>query len=219
MTDLSQFQFYLYDSITDQGFVKTLILDVDGDTGETRIRSRLEDGSSDYIDTTLIGEGGNRIENPSIDDLLLSNTKAYLRAHEMLSNYKDDYNETIHANGKPKLRINHLSTVIGYYYEWFKLNNHTLPEVDEGKILNMENLTVKIGEEEVPVNKRQAFLLQVLQNSRVPLSSSLLLSRVDGMLGTCTSYTKISEIFKHNKVVYKSCLLVKDRRYSLKDNF
>ena len=217
MTDLLQFQFYLYDSITDQGLVKTLILAVDGDTGETRIASKV--GPSDYIDTNLMDEGGNRIENPSIDDLLLSNTKAYLRAHEMLSNYQDDYNETIHANGKPKLRINHLSTVIGCYYDWFKSNNHTLPEVDEGKILNIENLTVKIGEKEVPVNKRQAFLLKVLQDSRVPLSSSLLLSTVDGLLNTCTSYTKVSEIFKHNKFVYESCILLEDRRYSLKDNF
>ena len=219
MTDLLKLQFNLYDSIANQGLVKTLILAVDGDNGETRIASRSEDGSSDYIDTNLVDESGNRIESTSVDDLLLSNTKSYLRAHEMLSDYKDDYNETIHANGKPKLRIDHLYTVIGYYFDWFKLNNYKLPEIDGGKIVNIEKLTVKIGEEEVPINERQAFLLKVLQDSRAPLSTSLLLSRVDGLLNTCTSYTKISEIFKNNKVVYKSCILVEGRRYRLKDNF
>jgi hypothetical protein len=218
MTDLSKFQFYLYDSIVDQGLVRTLILAVDGDTGITKITSRSGDGSNDYINTNL-RENGNNIENPTIDDLLLSNTKSYIRAHKLFSTYQADYNEIIHANGKPKLRINHLSTVMGYYYDWFKLNNHSLPKVDEGQILNIENLTVKICGEVVRVNERQAYLLLVLQNSDVPLTTSFLLSRLDAMLNTITSYTKVSEIFKKNKLVYNSCILVENRLYSLKDNF
>ena len=50
MTDLSRFTFYLYDSATDQGLYKTLILGVDPDTGQSKISSQLENSTSDYID-------------------------------------------------------------------------------------------------------------------------------------------------------------------------
>ena len=202
----------------DQGLVRTLILAVDDDTGETRIASRLKDSFSDYINTNL-SEDGNNIENPTIDNLLLSNTKAYIRAHEMLSEYQADYNETIHANGKPKLRIDHLSTVLGYYYDWFKLKDFPLPLLIEDQRLKLDYQMVRIDGEDVSLNRRQTCVLKVLQNTPVPLTTSMLLYKVDAMLNTITSYTKVSEIFKNNKHVYTSCLLVENRLYSLKDNF
>ena len=223
MTDLSQFQFYLYDSIVDQGkdrgFVKTLTLAVDGDTGETRIAFRPKDSSSDYINTSLIDEDGNRIENPTIDDLLLSNTKAYIRAHEMLSEYQADYNEAIHANGKPKLRIDHLTKVIGYYFEWFKMNNFPLPELIEDQRLKLDYQMVRIDGEDVLLNKRQACALHVLLNAPVPLTSSMLLETVDAMMNTVTSNIRVSEIFKSNRAVFQRCIKRENNRYSLKDDF
>ena len=219
MTDLLQFQFFIYDSIIDQGLVKTLILTVDGNTGETRIASRSEDGSSDYINTNLTDEDIITIKNPTIDDLLLSNTKGYIRAHKMLSDYQADYNETIHANGKPKRRIDHLSTVICYYFEWFKMKNFPLPELIEDQRLNLNILMVKIDEEHVPLNERQAHTLNVLQNAQTSLTSSILLERVDGMMNTVTSYSRVSEIFKSNRAVFQRCIKREHNRYSLKDDF
>jgi hypothetical protein len=223
MTDLLKFQFYLYDSIVnqgkDRGFVKTLTLAVDGDTGETRIAFRPKDSSSDYINTSLIDEDGNRIENPTIDDLLLSNTKAYIRAHEMLSEYQADYNEAIHANGKPKLRIDHLTKVIGYYFEWFKKNDFPLPELIEDQKLKLDYQMVRIDGADVLLNKRQTYALKVLQYAPASLTSSMLLERVDGMMNTVTSNIRVSEIFKSNRAVFQRCIKRENNRYSLKDDF
>ena len=223
MTDLLKFQFYLYDSIVnqgkDRGFVKTLTLAVDGDTGVTRIAFRPKDSSSDYINTSLIDEDGNRIENPTIDDLLLSNTKAYIRAHEMLSEYQADYNEAIHANGKPKLRIDHLTKVIGHYYDWFTLNGFPLPELLEDQRLKLDYQMVRIDGADVLLNKRQTYALKVLQYAPASLTSSMLLERVDGMMNTVTSNIRVSEIFKSNRAVFQRCIKRENNRYSLKDDF
>ena len=218
MTDLSKFYFYLYDSIVDQGLVKTLILAVDGNTGETRITSSSEDGS-DYINTSLRDEDGNIIENPTIDALSLSNTNAYIRAHEMLSTYQADYNEAIHANGKPKLRIDHLTKVIGYYFEWFKMNDFPLPELIEDQKLKLDYQMVRIDGADVLLNKRQTYALKVLQYAPASLTSSMLLERVDGMMNTVTSNIRVSEIFKSNRAVFQRCIKRENNRYSLKDDF
>ena len=88
MTDLLKFQFYLYDSIVDQGLVKTLILAVDGNTGETRIASSSEDGSNDYIDI-----------NPREINILEENTNSYCKAYSLRQKYqteidRDDFDST-----------------------------------------------------------------------------------------------------------------------------
>ena len=219
MTDLSKFQFNLYDSIVDQGLIQTLVLAVDGDTGETKIASRLKDSSSDYFDMIIIDEDGNRIENSTIDDLALLNTKEYIRAHKLLSTYQADYNEIIHANGKPKLRIDHLTKVIGHYYDWFKLKDFPLPDLINDQRLKLNYQMIRIDGEDVSLNKRQTCVLKILQNTPVPLTTSILLERVDGMMHTFTSYIRVSEIFKSNRAVFQRCIKRENNRYSLKDDF
>ena len=120
MTDLSQFQFYLYDSITDQGFLKTLILVVDGDTGETRIASRSEDDSSDYTDI-IPGE----INIPE------ENANSYCTAYSMRQEYQTEIDRDDFESPKLQLRINYLNNVISRFTEWFMENGHSIPDPRE----------------------------------------------------------------------------------------
>ena len=117
MTDLSQFQFYLYDSPTDQGLVKTLILSIDGDTGETRIVSRSADGSSDYIDI-----------NPREINIPDENTYSYCTAYSMRQEYQTEIERDDFESPKLALRVQHLNNVISRYKEWFIQNNLSIPD-------------------------------------------------------------------------------------------
>ena len=117
MTDLLKFQFYLYDSIVDQGLVKTLILAVDGNTGETRITSISEDGSSDYIDI-----------NPRDINILEENTNSYSKAYLLRQDYQTEIDRDDFDSPKLELRVQHLNNVISRYKEWFFGNNHSIPD-------------------------------------------------------------------------------------------
>ena len=117
MTDLSKFHFYLYDSIVDQGLLKTLILTVDGDTGETRIASSSEDGSNDYIDI-----------NPREINILEENTNSYCKAYSLRQKYQTEIDRDDFDSPKLELRVQHLNNVISRYKEWFFGNNHSIPD-------------------------------------------------------------------------------------------
>mgnify|MGYP001598103362 CR=1 FL=1 len=119
MTDLSKFHFYLYDSIVDQGLLKTLILAVDGDTGETRIISS-SDGSSDYIDI-----------NPRDINILEENTNSYSKAYLLRQDYQTEIDRDDFDSPKLELRVQHLNNVISRYKEWFMENNHSRPDPSE----------------------------------------------------------------------------------------
>ena len=120
MVDILQFQFYLYDSITDQGFVKTLILVVDGDTGETRIASRSEDDSSDY--TYII---------PGEINIPEENANSYCAAYSMRQEYQTEIDRDDFESPKLQLRINYLNNVISRFTEWFMENGHSIPDPRE----------------------------------------------------------------------------------------
>ena len=131
MTDLSQFQFYLYDSPTDQGLVKTLILSIDGDSGETRIVSRSEDGSSDYIDI-----------NPGEINIPDENTNSYCTAYSMRQEYQTEIDRDDFESPKLTLRVQHLNNVISRYKEWFIQNNLSIPDPLEFIPVSYTHLTL-----------------------------------------------------------------------------
>ena len=141
MTDLSQFQFYLYDSPTDQGLVKTLILSIDGDSGETRIVSRSEDGSSDYIDI-----------NPGEINIPDENTNSYCTAYSMRQEYQTEIDRDDFESPKLALRVQHLNNVISRYKEWFIQNNLSIPDPlefipDADEITNSSNALWAIADD------------------------------------------------------------------------
>jgi len=119
LTDLSRFEFWLYDSV-DQGLVKTLILAVDGDTGETVIGSRSEDGSSDYLN---INQGDIDIHDENIN--------CYSEACSLRNKYQDTIDSNDFESPKLQLRINHLNNVISRFTEWFMENGHSIPDPRE----------------------------------------------------------------------------------------
>ena len=120
MTDLLKFQFYLYDSIVDQGLVKTLILTVDVNTGETRIASSSDDGSSDYIDI-----------NPRDINILEENTNSYSKAYLLRQDYQTEIDKSNFKSPKLELRIKHLNDVISRFTEWFMENGYSIPDPRE----------------------------------------------------------------------------------------
>jgi len=120
VTDLSKFHFYLYDSIVDQGLVKTLILTVDVNTGETRITSSSEDGSSDYIDI-----------NPRDINILEENTNSYSKAYLLRQDYQTEIDKSNFKSPKLELRIKHLNDVISRFTEWFMENGYSIPDPRE----------------------------------------------------------------------------------------
>ena len=141
MTDLSQFQFYLYDSLTDQGLVKTLILSIDSDSGETRIASRSEDGSSDYIGI-----------NPREINILDENTKSYCKAYSMRQKIQTEIDIDDFESPKLELRVKHLNNVISRYKEWFMQNNLSIPHPlefipDADEITNSSNALWAIADD------------------------------------------------------------------------
>jgi len=191
--DLSNFEFTLYDSTLDDGRVKTLMISIDFDTGETTIPSKSEDGSSDYI-----------VMDVGDVNLMEHNTTNYLEARELLMKYLQNYNPQVMANSKVDLRISHLSQVIGYYYDWFIINNYELPVYLENSTTAQDNRSVTVDGVAVTLNKRQYNVLVVLKNRTNPISTINLLIEVDKLCNTVTSYTRVSEIFKGKRNVFRA---------------
>ena len=193
--DLSNFEFTLYDSILDDGRVKTLVISINPGTGETTIPSKSEDGSSDYI-AMDVGDV----------NLKENNTTSYLEAHKLLMKYLQNYNPQVMANSKVELRIKHLRQVIGYYYDWFIINNYELPVYLENSTTAQDNRSVTVDGVAVTLNKRQYNVLVVLKNRTNPISTINLLVEVDKLCNKVTSYTRVSEIFKGKRNVFKALI-------------
>lgn len=210
MTDLSIFSFWLFNHFIN-GRLSYLILSIDPDTGETINVTRSDDGSSDYADVEYPVNGLNIVKK---------NSESYLKAHLLLNEWMADYNPVIHAGTKPDLRIGHLMKVIGYYYDWFKTNRVPLPNLNETPGLIFNDREVIVNGETVLLTRRQNAVLQVLRNSRNQLSTRKILTKVDGLLGTITSYTRVSEIFKGKKEVFNACIERPSKGYyKLKEDF
>ena len=206
--DLSRYSFTLYDSLLDDGHINTLIIAIDPNTGDTTIPSRSPDGNSDYLP----------MRNDGID-ILQENSNNYRNAYKMLMDYLKDYNPQVMAGAKGEFRINHLKKVIGYYYEWFKVNDHELP-LPEISITAQDNRSVDVDGVMVPLNKRQYNVLLVLKSSREPIRTRDLLYEVDKLCNTLTEYTRISEIFKGKSNVFHAYIESPRKGfYRLKNNF
>ena len=126
--------------MVDQGLVKTLILAVDGDTGETRITSS-SDGSSDYIDI-----------NPRDINILEENTNSYSKAYLLRQDYQTEIDKSNFKSPKLELRIKHLNDVISRFTEWFMENGYSIPDPreivpDADEIENTQNALWAIADD------------------------------------------------------------------------
>ena len=211
MIDISIFTFWLFNR-SENGELSYIILSIDPDTGETInfIKSNNDSGDSTNIEPLFL---------KSLD-VIDKNSKSFYQAYSMYDDWMADYNPVIHAGTKPNLRINHLTNVIGYYFDWFKTKRIPLPNLTKAPGLLFNERTVMVSGEEVPLNERQHVVLHVLRNSKNPISTRKILIMVDGLLRTVTSYTRVSEIFKHKREVFNSCIERPSKGYyKLKDNF
>ena len=99
------------------------------------------------------------------------------------------------------------------------MKDFPLPGLIQNQRLKLDYQMVRIDGENVSLNRRQTCVLKVLQNTPVPLTTSMLLDRVDAMMNTrTTSFNRVSAIFKLNKAVFRRCIKRENNRYSLKDD-
>ena len=203
--DLTEYNFELFERINqyDNDRIDVVKMVVNPDTG-VFIALRLPDTDSDYI--TIKTE-----VTPDDNMIADHNRNQYFRCNYLLTQNSLLLNERAGTNGKINLRIVYLKQVRQRYLDWFrrndiKINNSELTRIASQNNINTDNINLDSS------NSRMIAVISVLDTlNGEEISGKSLLINVDNILGTQTSYMKISEIFKINRNLFQ-CFVTRPRK-------
>ena len=106
---------------------------------------------------------------------------------------------------KVDIRLEYYRHVKARYIDWFLRNNIALDVESELETIAIENSLELEGIDLTNYNERMITIIRLLNsNSHQTVKGSELLIQADSMLDTVTSYTRVSEIFKTNRQLFKS---------------
>ena len=194
--DLTEYNFELHERINqfDNNKIDIIKMIVNPDTGEF-VALKLPDSNSDYISVkTELKPDNKLIEEHNIEQ--------YLRCNNLLRQNSFYLNERSGVNGKLNLRITYLNQVRQRYLDWFRRNKLIIHNSEISRIASKNNInTVDINLDSV--NDRMMAIISVLDSlNGKEITGDMLLIHADNIIGTQTSYMRVSEIFKTNRKLY-----------------
>ena len=194
--DLTEYNFELHERINqfDNNKIDIIKMIVNPDTGEF-VALKLPDSNSDYISVKTELKPDNKL----IEE---NNIEQYLRCNNLLRQNSFYLNERSGVNGKLNLRITYLNQVRQRYLDWFRRNKLIIHNSEISRIASKNNInTVDINLDSV--NDRMMAIISVLDSlNGKEITGDMLLIHADNIIGTQTSYMRVSEIFKTNRKLY-----------------
>ena len=194
--DLTEYNFELHERINqfDNNKIDIIKMIVNPDTGEF-VALKLPDSNSDYISVKTELKPDNKL----IEE---NNIEQYLRCNNLLRQNSFYLNERSGVNGKLNLRITYLNQVRQRYLDWFRRNKLIIHNSEISRIASQNNInTVDINLDSV--NDRMMAIISVLDSlNGKEIKGDMLLIHADNIIGTQTSYMRVSEIFKTNRKLY-----------------
>ena len=194
--DLKEYNFELHERINqfDNNKIDIIKMIVNPDTGEF-VALKLPDSNSDYISVKTELKPDNKL----IEE---NNIEQYLRCNNLLRQNSFYLNERSGVNGKLNLRITYLNQVRQRYLDWFRRNKLIIHNSEISRIASKNNInTVDINLDSV--NDRMMAIISVLDSlNGKEITGDMLLIHADNIIGTQTSYMRVSEIFKTNRKLY-----------------
>ena len=194
--DLTEYNFELHERINqfDNNKIDIIKMIVNPDTGEF-VALKLPDSNSDYISVKTELKPDNKL----IEE---NNIEQYLRCNNLLRQNSFYLNERSGVNGKLNLRITYLNQVRQRYLDWFRRHKLIIHNSEISRIASKNNInTVDINLDSV--NDRMMAIISVLDSlNGKEITGDMLLIHADNIIGTQTSYMRVSEIFKTNRKLY-----------------
>ena len=159
-----------------------------------------EDGSFQISDALIFKE------ILSNEDIIQRNKSNYYKSLKIYAEYISHQEPSrISSPDKIDIRLEYFRLVKARYIDWFLRNNIALDVELELETIARENSLKLEGIDLTNYNERMITIIRLLNSkSHQTVKGSELLIQADSMLDTVTSYTRLSEVFKTNRQLFKA---------------